>query len=668
MADGLSRFFDSFSDKVGRDLPLFADGGNGEEPIIRHREPTRDELALGWSEGEDDETGRPLVQLVGVPQEHRATHMYVVGASGTGKTKFLETLAVQDATHGYGFGVIDAGSDLTEHLKGYLYLMRHADPDWLRENVVLIDPADPDYTVCFNPLERVDGMDTDMVVAELVEVFEKIWTEAWGNRMQNLLTNALTALVENDMTLAELPLFLQDVEFRRAVLRNTSRASCREYFENFNALSPHTQREWAESTLNKVGQLLSNNKVRQMFVSPESTFSFRDMMDSGKILLVKLDRGRLKGAADVLGSLLVAKIQMTAFARTDDIEEERVPFYLYVDEFQNFATESFLQTLAESRKYKLPLILAHQNLAQLPAALRASILGNCGLQAYFRISRADADILAKESLAPVFNNPPGWEWFIQQLQGLLPTWCVVKNNISQDVATLKTQNIDPPHVMANITAAELASLVAEARMGGAYLRSRAEVEEEYRTRRKKLLNISESESFRERRKNSAADYEAMIKGGENDEVEFKAGLRWLNEQKEKEMPMEYLIVKGVSAFMNTNGGTLFIGVQDDGKIIGIGKDYELIRDLNKRDGFSRQLAQAINKYLGKEFHQYASFRIVSLRDQDVCVISVSKSDLPVYLKRGDQEGFFTRASAMSQPMPIRAANEYIKTHFSKYRI
>ncbi|MDE2021909.1 MAG: hypothetical protein KGI71_03285, partial [Patescibacteria group bacterium] len=157
MAGGFSRFLGLFSNNVGRDLPLFEGGGDNKEPIIRHRQPNRDELALGWSVGEDETSGRQLVELVGVPQEHRATHMYVVGASGTGKTKFLETLAVQDATHGYGFGVIDAGSDLTEHLKGYLYLMHRNDPDWLRENVVLIDPADPDNTVCFNPLERVDG-------------------------------------------------------------------------------------------------------------------------------------------------------------------------------------------------------------------------------------------------------------------------------------------------------------------------------------------------------------------------------------------------------------------------------------------------------------------------------------------------------------------------------
>lgn len=663
MAGGFRKFLDSLSDGVGRDLPLFEDNGDGE-PVVRHREPNSDELALGWIMNEDEKTGRPVIEFVGVPQEHRSTHFYVVGASGTGKTKFLETLAVQDATHGYGFGVVDAGSDLTEHLKGYLYLGHRNDPDYLRERIVLIDPSDPDYTVCFNPLERADGMDTDDVVEELVEVFKKIWADAWGQRMEDLMKNTLIVLVEHELTIAELPLFLSDSGFRKRLLSGLKRYPfCLEYWERFNGLPPRTRDEWSESTLNKVRAFLNNNKVRQIFVARKSTFSFRDIMDDQKILLVKLDRGRFKGSADLLGSLLLAKIQMAAFAR-HGIEEERVPFYLYVDEFQHFATENFLETLAESRKYKMPLILAHQNLAQLPPTLRASILGNCGLQAYFRISRADADILAKESLAPVYQNPPGWESYIQLLQGLMPTWYIAKNNIAQAVVKLKTRDIEPPHVMAKMDAAAFASAVAAAQIGGAYLRPRAEVEAEYTGRRKELLQGTDAESFRERETGKAVNYEEMIKGGENDGVEFKESLRYGYENGKISKEMEHMVAKAVSAFMNAEGGTLFIGVQDDGEVLGLEKDYATFPHKNK-DEFLLQLTQVINKYIGKEFHQYANVKIVPIRGKDICIVSASKSNKPVYLKNGDVREFYIRASASSQPMNIEESHGYIEAHFSK---
>ena len=482
-----------------REYPLFSE--ENLEPIVRSRMPNADELALGYAENKDEESEQPIKQLMAVPQSYRSTHFYIVGASGSGKSKFLETLILQDSKNGYGFGVIDAHSDLTENLKDYLLFQHIENLDFLKENVILIDPSDPDYTVCFNPLERTDGMDTDMVAGELMEVFKKIWSDSWGNRMAALLNNTLIALIENNLTLAELPPFLSDFKFRNMVLETVKNQSCRDYFfENFNRHSPNTQREWAESTLNKIGALLSNTKIRQMFISPKSTFSFREIMDKKKILLVKLDRGRLKGSADLLGSLILAKIQMTAFARTDTIQAERVPFYLYVDEFQNFATESFIETLAESRKYQLPLILAHQNLAQLPPALRASILTNCALQAYFRVSRADADMLAKESLTSIYNDPPGWEWYIQQLQELEPMICVIKNKIDGGVIKIQTLELPPAYKIIDDDPKVYAKAVSQAKIGEKYLRSRQDIEEEYQKRREELFRRIDTESFREKKK------------------------------------------------------------------------------------------------------------------------------------------------------------------------
>ncbi|OHA04155.1 MAG: hypothetical protein A3J10_02560 [Candidatus Sungbacteria bacterium RIFCSPLOWO2_02_FULL_54_10] len=204
-----------------------------------------------------------------------------------------------------------------------------------------------------------------------------------------------------------------------------------------------------------------------------------------------------KGSADLLGSLLLAKIQAAAFSRTDILESERNKFYLYIDEFQNFATESFISMLAEARKYRLALTLAHQNLVQLPNTLRASILSNCGLQAYFRISRDDSNILAKESLAPIYSQPPGWEWYIQQLQELPPRTCVIKNKIEGGVIAIRTLDLSLPHEMANTGEREFAGQVAASGIGKDYLRERSKIEDEYKARYEKLTRVEETESWRE---------------------------------------------------------------------------------------------------------------------------------------------------------------------------
>jgi type IV secretory pathway TraG/TraD family ATPase VirD4 len=452
-----------------------------DTPIVRSGQPTKDELALGYAWG--SENGRDVFQLKGVSQKDRATHFYVIGGSGTGKTKFLETLINQDIETGRGFGVIDPHGDLAEAAKTRLAVIGETD-----ERIVLIDPTDKEYTACFNPLELAEGVSAAEQAAELVLVFKKIWSDAWGSRMEDLLRNSLIALIENNQTLAEVPIFLTNAEAREKLTRNVQNETCRHYFGRFNALSKSLKDEWTESTLNKVNAFLSDERVRQIFISPKSSFSLRDILDNGKVLLVKLDKGRLKGSSDLLGSLLLSKIQMAAFARADINEADRKPFYLYIDEFQNFATESFIDILAEARKYRLSLTLAHQNLSQLPEKLRASILGNCGLQAYFRISRLDAELLAKESFAGLYAEPPGWETYIQQLQSFPQRTFLVKNKIEGGIAILET----PEAASSQADEADLE------RIGRRYLRLREEVEQEYQERRRALLADKEPESFKDR--------------------------------------------------------------------------------------------------------------------------------------------------------------------------
>ncbi|MHB8660950.1 MAG: RNA-binding domain-containing protein [Minisyncoccota bacterium] len=627
-------------------------------PRVYDRTPTPDELALGYAWGEDE--GGELFQLKGVSQEDRRAHFYVVGATRTGKTKLLEEMIEQDIKNGEGFGVIDPHGDLVEAVKERLALA----PENLDERVVLIDPTDKESSVCFNPLELPEGIKAAELAAELVLVFKKIWFDAWGARTDEIFRNTLIALIENDLTIAEFSLVLRDAEVRKRLLANVKNETCREFFiEQYGAWNAKTKTEWTAPILNKVGALLSDDRVREIFVSRESSFNLRRIMDEGKIILVKLDKGRLKGASELLGSLLLSKIQMAAFSRTDVRMSERRQFYLYIDEFQNFATESFRNTLDEAAKYKLSLVLAHQNLSQLPSELRASVLTNCGLQAYFRVARLDAELLAKEAFAGVYGEAPKWEDFFQELQTLPPRVCVVKNKIAGGVVFIRIPDITPAWEDAGMDEKEFEAVVKDARIGERYLRRRDEIEREYAERRGILGASDEMESFREDEASKVVSYEEMIQRGENERVEFKMSIRHGYENKGVIKPAEYIIAKGISSFMNADGGTLFVGVHDSGEILGIENDYATVKNKN-RDGFLLQLTNIINHHLGKEFHQYTNATIRKLADKDICVIEVSRSKTPVFLRiAGKKEEFFIRSSASSQPMDPREMTEYIRTHF-----
>src|SRR3989344_2735381 len=577
-------------------LPMWKDASS-QEPLVRFRSPDSDELALGWAMGKDETENREVHQLKAISQEARDTHFYIIGASGSGKTKFLESLIKQDIENNLGFGVVDPHGDLTEDIKGYLYAIHKDTPELLQEHVVLIDPTNKERVVTFNPLEITKGESATSIASELTEAFKKIWHDAWGARMEDLLKNTLIALIQNNLTLAELPLFLTNYEVRRKILEKVEHDGCRQYFyERFNNLRPQTQNEWMESTLNKVNGFLLDDSIRQLLASPKSSFNLREVMDEGKILLVKLDKGRLKGSADLLGSLLLAKIQAAAFSRTDTPELQRKKFYLYIDEFQNFATESFIGMLAEARKYRLALLLVHQNLAQLSTTLRASIFSNCRLQAYFQISRDDSNILAKESLASIYQEPIGWEQYIQALQELPRRACVIKNKIDGGVIAVRTLNLPSPHEVAEMDEKDFTEKVAASEIGKPYLRERKKIEEEYLALRDILTRSEESESFREK-KTEVVNYEEIIAGGESDSVEFKVSIRWDFKRQAINKFLEFIIAKSISAFMNKGGGRLFVGVEDSGNIIGLEHEYAIVKNKNK-DGFLLQLTQIINQYLG----------------------------------------------------------------------
>ena len=435
-------------------------------------------LNLGWyfSEGKNE------VQMAKVAQEDRATHCYVIGATGTGKTKFLEFLIQQDIQQGNGFCVIDPHGDLVEDIKGLIACHAAYYGEELLDRVVVVDPTDPKYTVGFNPLEVLPGISAAEQAQELISAFRKIWSDSWGSRMEDLLRSSLIALGEAGLTLVELPRFLTSQRFRSRVLQQVSHPVARNYFERFDTLTDRARITWIEPVTNKINALLADERVGQLFASPKSTFQLRDVMDSGKVLLVKLDKGRLRDSADLLGSLILAKIKMAAFSRSDIPQDQRRPFHLYIDEFQNYATDSFSVMLSEARKYGLSLVMAHQTLAQVSSELRNLVLGNTGIQVYFRVGHQDAQVLANEafvfsqhdvksaSIRGIQYRSAGEQrqLLAQDIQDLPPRVCYVKHKITGGLIVLRTVDMESPWEQLGVDKADYPRYLANLLLGRNY--------------------------------------------------------------------------------------------------------------------------------------------------------------------------------------------------------
>ena len=439
--------------------------------------------ALGWFWSDNKQEW----QLARVADEDRQLHCYVIGASGSGKTKFLEYLIRQDLQAGRGCGVIDPHGDLIEDLKGYVAtLAPERGEHFLRSQIVLVDLADPRQTVTFNPIEQLPGVSAGEQAAELISAFRKIWADSWGVRMEDLMRNSLIALSEAERALVDLPAFLTDAGFRGQILTRLTHPIARDYFGRFNQLSDRARLTWSEPVLNKINALLANDHVRHLLAAPHSTVNLRQVMDQGHVLLVKLDKGRLKDSADLLGSLILAKLQLAVFSRSELPVWQRRPFALYVDEFQNFATASFGVLLSEARKYGLSLVLAHQTLAQIPEELTSLILGNTGLQVVFRVNRRDAERMAKESFSysgyhvksatlkriNYWSLGEEWEQYTAALQNQEPRSAWVKHKIQGGLIPIQTADVEPAWRALNLSRPEYQRHVQELPIGADYLRPR----------------------------------------------------------------------------------------------------------------------------------------------------------------------------------------------------
>ena len=342
---------------------------------------------------------RHMVQKFGITNEDRNRHMYVIGKTGVGKSNMLENMAIADMNAGDGIAVIDPHGDFIDKILNYI-------PKDRMDDVIILNPEDRDFPIAFNPLETVNPDHKGLVASGLISIFQKIWAFTWGPRLEHILRNTILALLDYpDSTMLGVTRMLEDKNFRKKVVKRISDPVVKNFWlREFAEYNEKFRTEAIAPIQNKVGQFLSSATVRNIIGQPKSTIDFREIMDSGKIILVKLAQGAIgEDNSSLLGAMIITKIQLAAMSRVDIPEEKRKNFYLYVDEFQNFATESFAKILSEARKYKLNLTVANQYIAQMPETVRDAVFGNVGTIVAFRVGANDAPVLAKE-LAPVFDE------------------------------------------------------------------------------------------------------------------------------------------------------------------------------------------------------------------------------------------------------------------------
>ncbi|MFZ2226599.1 MAG: type IV secretion system DNA-binding domain-containing protein [Candidatus Moraniibacteriota bacterium] len=340
-------------------------------------------------------------RIFGIKEDDRRRHMYIIGKTGMGKSSLLENMAIQDIRNGKGLCVVDPHGEFAEK-------MLRAIPKNRINDVVYFNPSDVEFPVAFNILEAVDPDKKNLVASGLMGVFKKIWPDVWSSRMEYILNNAILALLDYPgSTLLGVNRMMSDGNFRKRIYTKITDPVVKAFWINeFDKWDDKFRKEAVAAIQNKVGQFLSYTLVRHIIGQPKSTIDMREIMDNQKILIVNLSKGKIgEDAMRLLGGMIITKIQLAAMSRVDIPEDERKDFYLYVDEFQNFATESFANILSEARKYRLALILAHQYINQLifdgNATVKDAIFGNVGTMLTFRVGAEDAEALEKE-FDPVF--------------------------------------------------------------------------------------------------------------------------------------------------------------------------------------------------------------------------------------------------------------------------
>lgn len=340
-------------------------------------------------------TFRNKKQKFGIKTDDRRRHFYAIGKSGMGKSEMLATMAIQDIQNGNGVCFIDPHGDTAERILKFV-------PEHRVKDTIYFDPSDLEYPIAFNVLEFVEPELRHLITSGIMGVFKKIWIDAWSARMEYILNNTLSALLEYpESTLLGVNRMLSDKEYRKKIVDGLQDPVVKSFWTQEFAKYPDKFREEAVAPIqNKVGQFISNPLIRNIVGQTHSSLNIRQIMDEKKIFIVNLSKGKIgEDNSKLIGGLLITKIQQAAMSRVNIPEEERNDFYMYVDEFQNFATESFASILSEARKYHLNLILANQYVAQLTQTsevVRDAIFGNVGTLVTFRVGAEDGEWLERE--------------------------------------------------------------------------------------------------------------------------------------------------------------------------------------------------------------------------------------------------------------------------------
>ncbi len=328
----------------------------------------------------------------GVKRPDRRKHMYIIGKTGTGKSTLIANMAINDARNREGLAIIDPHGDLSEMILNYI-------PSHRINDVVYLEPFDQEHPFWMNPLEVKNPAHKELIASGIVSIFYKLYSYSWGPRLEYILRNVILTLLDYpNATLTMVPDLLADQNFRMKVLNKGQDRILQNFWRNeFDKMHPRLKSEAIAPIQNKIGQFVTSPTIRQILQQPVSTIDLEEIMNSGKILILNLSQGKLgEDNAALLGAMFITKIQLAAMNRVNVAETERKDFYLYVDEFQNFATSSFIKILSEARKYRLNLILANQYIGQVEETVQKAIFGNAGTLISFVVGANDAKHLTRE--------------------------------------------------------------------------------------------------------------------------------------------------------------------------------------------------------------------------------------------------------------------------------
>jgi Type IV secretion-system coupling protein DNA-binding domain len=331
-------------------------------------------------------------RLFGISATDQRQHIYVIGKTGSGKTTLLHNLILQHIALGHGVGLIDPHGDLAEELLHHI-------PPYRADHLVYFNPGDIEFPIGLNLLANVAPDDRHLVASGIVGAFKGIWRDSWGPRLEYILYNSVSALLDcRNATLLGVNRMLTDDNYRAKVVRQINDPFVRAFWaEEYAGYDERFKREAIAPIQNKLGQFLLNPVVRNILGQVRCKVNIPFVMDNGRLFIANLSKGRLgHDKANLLGSLLTTQFQLGAMARTNRPEDERRDFYLFIDEFQNFSTDAFASILSEARKYRLCLTLSHQYIDQLPLPIRQAVFGNVGTLIAFRIGNTDSEVMEKE--------------------------------------------------------------------------------------------------------------------------------------------------------------------------------------------------------------------------------------------------------------------------------